>query len=64
MPVDRISHEAIQELLAAYALGAVNRNEADSIEAHLRDCASCREELADHRQAARVLAMRPKESPQ
>ena len=61
--MDRPAHEAIQELLAAYALNAVNASEANTIELHLRDCPLCRVEIADYRQAARVLAMRPKENP-
>jgi hypothetical protein len=60
----RLSHDAIQELLGAYALNAVSRNEAATIELHLRECARCRAEITDHREAARALALRPKENPE
>lgn len=41
-------HEAIRDLLGAYALGAVEDDERRAIEAHLQSCASCRDELARH----------------
>lgn len=51
-----LTHEEIQELLGAYALDAVDRNEADAIERHLPECPRCSDELAGHREAAALLA--------
>ena len=44
-------HEAIRDLLGAYALGAVEVDERRAVEAHLEVCASCRNELAGHAEA-------------
>jgi len=41
-------HEAIRDLLGAYALGAVDDDERAEVEAHLQSCASCRDELERH----------------
>ncbi|MGI8631274.1 MAG: zf-HC2 domain-containing protein [Solirubrobacterales bacterium] len=41
-------HEAIRDLLGAYALGAVDDDERTEMEAHLQSCASCRDELERH----------------
>lgn len=51
------SHQSVQELLAAYALNAVDGDEADAVERHLRDCPRCRAEVAEHREAASLLAI-------
>ena len=51
-----MSHEEIQELLGAYALDAVDPDEAAEIELHLRDCPRCRAEVAEHRETAAFLA--------
>jgi hypothetical protein len=53
---NRLSHEAIQDLLAAYSLDAVDADEAAAIELHLRDCPRCRADVSDHREAAGTLA--------
>jgi anti-sigma factor RsiW len=50
------SHDEIQELLGAYALDAVDDDERDEIDDHLRDCARCRAEVAEHRDTAAFLA--------
>jgi hypothetical protein len=50
-----IGHSELQELLGAYALDAVEREEADAIERHLRTCPRCRNELADHREVAALI---------
>jgi len=50
------SHDEIQELLGAYALDAVDPDERSEVEDHLRDCARCRAEVADHRETAAFLA--------
>jgi anti-sigma-K factor RskA len=51
-----VSHEEIQELLGAYALDAVDPDEAAAVEDHLRDCPRCRAEVAEHRETAAFLA--------
>lgn len=50
------SHTEIEELLGAYALDAVDQDEADAVELHLRECPRCRDEVAAHRQTAALLA--------
>jgi hypothetical protein len=50
-----IGHAELQELLGAYALDAVDPDEAAAIERHLPDCPRCRNELADHREVAALL---------
>src|SRR5579885_3088685 len=39
------AHEQFAEDLALYALGTLTGSERAALEAHLRDCSSCREEL-------------------
>jgi anti-sigma-K factor RskA len=51
----RRSHDEIQELLGAFALDAVDADEALHVEDHLRDCARCRAEVAAHRETAAML---------
>jgi anti-sigma factor RsiW len=51
-----LTHSEIQELLGAYALDAVDADEATAIEAHLVDCPRCRGEVAEHREAATLLS--------
>ncbi|MDQ1416012.1 MAG: hypothetical protein QOF81_1625 [Acidimicrobiaceae bacterium] len=48
-------HAELQELLGAYALDAVEPDEAAAIERHLPTCPRCRTELADHREVAALL---------
>lgn len=50
------SHEEIQELLGAYALDAVDAEEAEAVEEHLQECPRCAAEVADHREVAAMLA--------
>jgi hypothetical protein len=47
----------MQDLLAVYALDAVEPTEAEAIELHLRECGRCRAEVADHRERAALLAI-------
>ncbi|MGV3759476.1 MAG: anti-sigma factor domain-containing protein [Actinomycetota bacterium] len=49
------THDEIAELLGAYALNAVDPDEAQAVEAHLVDCPRCRAEVADHREVATLL---------
>jgi anti-sigma-K factor RskA len=50
-----MSHEAIMELLGAFAIDAVEPGEAVTIQEHLDDCARCRDEVAQLQQAAAML---------
>jgi len=52
---DDLSHGEIQDLLGAYALGAVDDDERAIIDAHLQTCESCRIELDDHSRLAETL---------
>ncbi len=49
-------HDEIAELLGAYALDAVDADEAAAVEAHLAECPRCAAEVADHREVAALLA--------
>jgi hypothetical protein len=51
-----MTHDEIAELLGAYALDAVEPDEAAVIEAHLVECPRCTAELAQHREVAALLA--------
>ena len=51
-----MNHTELQELLGAYALDAVDADEAEAIELHLRECPRCRAEVAEHRETAAFLA--------
>ena len=51
-----MSHAEIIELLGAYSLDAVDADEIAEIEDHLRECARCRAEVAEHRETAAFLA--------
>jgi hypothetical protein len=51
-----VTHEEIQDLLGAYALDAVDADEAAAVEDHLRTCPRCRAEVAEHRETAAFLA--------
>ena len=47
-----LTHEDIQELLGAYALHAVDPDEAELVERHLETCPRCRAEVEGHREVA------------
>jgi len=49
------THDEIAELLGAYALHAVDPDEAKAVEDHLAECPRCRAEVADHRDVAALL---------
>lgn len=51
-----MTHDEIQELLGAYALDAVDADEAVEVTAHLPTCARCRAEVEEHREVAGLLA--------
>ena len=49
-------HDDVQELLGAYALDAVDPEDAELVERHLATCTRCRAEVAEHREVAGLLA--------
>jgi hypothetical protein len=51
-----MTHRQVQELLGAYALDAVDADEAEAVELHLRECPRCRDEVQGHRETAAMLA--------
>lgn len=50
-------HVPFRENIPAYALGALDAEDVAALEAHLRTCASCREELASYRATSNSLLM-------
>jgi hypothetical protein len=54
--VTELTHAEIQELLGVYALDAVEGEERDAVELHLRECPRCRAEVAEHREVAALIA--------
>jgi anti-sigma-K factor RskA len=50
-----MSHQQASELLAVFALDAVEGDEHEQIEAHLAECPRCRAELDAHREVASAL---------
>ena len=50
-----MTHHEIEDLLGAYALNAVEPDEAALVEAHLAECPRCRAEVAEHREVAALL---------
>jgi anti-sigma-K factor RskA len=50
-----VNHEQASQLLGAYALDAVDEEEAALIEAHVAECPRCTAELAEHREVAGML---------
>lgn len=51
-----LSHRRLEELLGAYALDAVDRDERGVLERHLPSCARCRAEVEEFREVAALLA--------
>ncbi|MGO9558237.1 MAG: anti-sigma factor domain-containing protein [Acidimicrobiales bacterium] len=58
-----MNHSEVEELLAAYALDAVDPAEARGIEAHVAECPRCRAEVARHREVASMFSGSPEEPP-
>lgn len=50
-------HEDLQSLLGAFALDAVDLDEARRVESHLVDCAVCREEVAGYLEVTGLLPL-------
>jgi anti-sigma factor RsiW len=59
----RLTSTDIEELLGAYALDAVEPDEAEEIEAHLVTCPRCRAELAEHREVVGLFAYSGQSAP-
>ena len=59
MSTHKEAEDPYHEELAAYALGALDADEAEAIEAHLVTCPSCREELRSFRAVTVALAAEP-----
>jgi anti-sigma factor RsiW len=51
-----MTHDELQNLLGAYALDAVDPDEAEAVELHLRTCPRCQAEVQAHRDTASWLA--------
>lgn len=54
--MEALTHQEIEELLGAYALDAVEGDEARAVADHLVECSRCRAEVADDREVAALLA--------
>jgi hypothetical protein len=52
-----VDHEQVQELIDAYALGAVTGDEAKAIEEHVAGCITCWEELQAAQRTAGLVAL-------
>ncbi|MHB1855693.1 MAG: anti-sigma factor [Acidimicrobiales bacterium] len=61
---ERDLHESMRDLVAVYALDALEDSEVAGVEDHLRQCPRCREELAGYRQTAALLAHAGSPSPE
>ena len=51
-----LNHADAAAFLGVYALDALDGDEREAVEAHLRDCGACQAEVAEHREVAAVLA--------
>ncbi len=58
-----MSHAELEELLGAYALDAVDRDEVLALEAHIPTCPKCSAELAAHREVAGLFAYSGQKAP-
>ena len=58
-----MTHAQITELLGAWALDAVEPDEAQTVERHLATCPRCRHEVAEHRDVAARLAFEGEQAP-
>jgi len=61
---ERDLHESMRDLVAVYALDALEESEVAEVEDHLRQCPRCRDELAGYRQTAALLAHAGSPSPE
>ena len=51
-----VNHDEISQLLGAFALDAVDPDEAEAIRAHLTDCPRCSSEVAEHWEVTGLIA--------
>ncbi len=58
-----LKHDDVEELLGAYALGAVPLEELEAVERHLEECPRCRAEVAEHLQTAAMLGASGADAP-
>jgi anti-sigma factor RsiW len=58
-----VSHDELVELLGAYALNAVDPDEAVLLAAHLVQCPKCAAEVDEHRSTAALLAYQGSDAP-
>ncbi len=58
-----MTHDEAKSLLGAYALDAVDPDEAAAVEEHLAACARCRAEVSEHRETAAMLASSGSDAP-
>ena len=56
-------HDEMRDLVAAYALDALEGDEVDQVEEHLRFCPRCRAELASYHETAVLLAYTGERAP-
>lgn len=59
-----LKHDEVEELLGAYALGAVPADELEAVERHVADCPRCRAEVAEHLQTAAMLGAMGSDAPE
>jgi len=50
-----VNHYEAAELLGAYALDALDPDEHEAVERHVRDCRACQTEVSEHREMAALL---------
>lgn len=58
-----ITHDALRELLGAYAVDALTDAERTAVDEHLASCAACRREVADHLETVAMLSSGPGRAP-
>ncbi|MEY2420182.1 MAG: hypothetical protein QOI95_249 [Acidimicrobiaceae bacterium] len=59
-----MTHSDLQELLGAYAIDAVDADEAAAVDAHLLECPRCRAEVTELREMAALLAHSGADAPE
>lgn len=59
-----MTHDDLQELLGAFAVDAVEPDEAAAVEAHLVECPRCRAEVAELREVAALLGPSGSDAPE
>ena len=57
------SHDEMRDVVAAFALDAVDYSERATVEGHLETCPRCRAELAGHQETAAMLAFSGGQAP-